>query len=213
MEFNMDEIEIFFFRFLAGELPIKEFEQWLYSTPQVEGYLGESAYFEFISFNFRQPTANYELSKLIYKYINAAQFYTWQIKQLLKSLLDGTQDPVSVFENLYDMYCKGYQFLGDIGIQYVLGIDEIPKLNEQHLWNKNEFFHRRKALDNYLLPMKDEVEILLQALESGEIKILSEQKYSIEPEFSQKLQSMRQALKHEHERASVQPKKNWWRFW
>jgi len=67
MTFGIDEIENFFFLYLTGELPIKDFEQWIYSTPQIEDYLGGPAYFEFISFHFQQPAASYELSKLIYK--------------------------------------------------------------------------------------------------------------------------------------------------
>jgi hypothetical protein len=71
---SVDEFESIFFRYLTGELPIKDFEQWLYSTPQLEGYLGEPVYFEFISLNFQQPSASDELSKLIAKYLGATKF-------------------------------------------------------------------------------------------------------------------------------------------
>jgi hypothetical protein len=213
MALRIDEIENPFFRFLAGELPLQAFEQWLYSTPEIESYLGQPAYLEFISFDFRQPAVNYELSKLIYKYIAKTEFHAWQIKRLLKNLLDGTQDTVDVFEKLYDLYCKGYGFLRDIGIQYVLGIDEIPRLVAQDLWDENEFFRRRKMLENYLEPMKEEIKILLMALETGEIKVVSENEYIITPELSDKLKSLPKVLPRESPKKSARVKKAWWKLW
>ena len=213
MTLSIDEIENSFFQFLAGELPLQEFEQWLYSTPEIESYLGKPAYLEVISFNFRQPAVNYELSKIIYKHIVKTKFDTWQIKRLLKSLLDGTQDAVEVFEKLYDMYGKGYWFLDDIGIQYVLGIDEIPRLAAQNLWDENEFFRRRKMLENYLKPMKDEVEVLILALETGEIKVVSDNEYFITPELSEKLKGLRKVSQKESPKQPVHLKKAWWKFW
>ena len=174
MALDIDEIEGFFFLYLAGEFPIKDFEQWVYSTPQVEDYLGGPAYFEFISFNFHQPAADHELSKLIRKHINPAQFDTWHIKRLLKGVLDGTQDPVAAFENLYKLSWKGYRFINHLGVEYMLGIDEIPRLSAQHLWNESTFLRLRKTLDDYIQPLKNEIEIVLRALESGEIEIIGE---------------------------------------
>jgi hypothetical protein len=209
MTLDINEIEGSFFLYLADEFPIKDFEQWIYSTPEVEGYLGEPVYLEFVSYNFQQPAASYELSKLIYKYINPAKFHTWQIKRLLKGLLDGTQDPVVAFENLYAMSWKGYQFLDHLGVQYQLGIDEIPKLTSQQLWDEKEFLRLRKMLDDYYLPpLKDEIEIVLRALESGEIKITNEGEYSIETGLSQKLKKISGDLEHENSKQPVQPKKD-----
>ena len=51
MGLSVAEIETVFYRFLAGELPLEDFEQWLYSTPQVAEYLTPAAYLELISFH------------------------------------------------------------------------------------------------------------------------------------------------------------------
>lgn len=111
------------------------------------------------------------------------------------------------------MYCKGYRFLGDIGIQYVLGVDEIPRLAAQNLWNENEFFRRRKMLEDYLEPMKDEVKMLLLALETGEIKLVNDNEYSITPELSEKLKGLRKVSQQEIPKQPVRLKKAWWKFW
>lgn len=213
MALSIYQIENTFFQFLACELTLNEFEQWLYSTSEIEGYLGEAAYLELISFDFRQPDASYELSKLIHKYTTPSKFYTWQIKRLLNSLLDRTQDPIDAFEKLYDLYCKGYLFLREIGIQYVLGIDELPRLVEQNRWDENEFFRRRKILDKYLEPLQDEIQIILHALETGEINLIDESKYSITPELLEKLNELHNVSQHQNPRQPVRHKRAWWRFW
>jgi len=211
---HCNEIEEVFFRFLASELPLKDLEQWIYLKPQIEGCFGKSVFLEFISFNFQQPAANYEFSKLINKHISPDKFFCWQIKRLLQSLLDKTQDAVVTFEKLYDLYGKGYHFLDDIGIQYVLGVDEIPTLAQKELWDDDEFFRRRKLLDNYVEPLKDEIQILLQALDAGEIKILNEREYSISPEVSKKLHDAHRVdWRPKNAVKSDEPKKEWWQFW
>ena len=198
MTLDVDEIESSFFLYLAGEFPIKDFEQWVYSTPQLEDWLGKPVYFEFISFNFQQSAADHELSKLIRSHVNPARFHAWQVMRFLRSLLDGTGDPVAAFKTLYKMSCNGYEFLDNIGVQYLLGIEEIPELTVQHLWDEKAFWRLRETLDEYIQPLKSEIEILLHALETGEIEIISEQEYFIKPELEQKLQSMHPVLEHKN---------------
>jgi hypothetical protein len=197
MTFDIDEIESSFFLYLAGEFPIKDFEQWIYSTPQIEDRSGKSVYFELISFNFKQPAADHELSKLIRQHVNLTKFHAWHVRRLLQSLLDGTGDPVVAFEKLYNMY-GGYQFLDRITVQYLLGVEDVPKLAVQHLWDEKAFRRLRETLDEYIQPLKSEIEILLNALDTGQIEIISEEEYSIKPELAQKLQSTRPILEHEN---------------
>ena len=208
MTFDVDEIESSFFLYLAGELPIKDFEQWIYSTPQIEDRLGKPAYFELVSFNFHQPAADHELSKLIRRYVNPAKFDIWHIKRLLTGVLDGTQDPVVAFENLYNLVWKGYGFLDHLGVQYMLGVDEIPKLTSQQFWDGNAFLRLRKTLDDYIQPLKNEIEIVLHALESGEIEIIGEGEYSIKPELSQQLKRMSGVLEQENGKKPVPSKRD-----
>ena len=194
MRLSVDAMEVPFFRFLAGELSVEEFERWVYATPQLENYLGAPAYLEMISFNFRQPAADYELSKLIYKSIPPARFHQAQIKWLLSNLLDGSRDAVVVFENLYELYNKGYHFLGSIGYQYDLGVYEIPKLTAQPLWDPNEFSRRREMLAEYVEPLRDEIQRMLRALETSEIQITDEGEVLMKPGSLQKSRKGHQAM-------------------
>ena len=193
MTSSVDELEVSLFRYLAGELPLNDFEQWVYSAPQLEDYLTGPLYLELISFQYHQPAAGYELSKLIRKQIDPARFHAWQIQRLLNRLLDGQQDAVEVFESLYKLYGKGYQFLGSIALQYVDGVDEIPRLSARQLWDENAFLRQRERLDEIIRPFKEEIEILLQGFNSGDLKLCNENEYVISAGLMQKITSARQA--------------------
>ncbi len=213
MALDKDEIEHTFYRFLADELSISDLEKWIYSTAELEEFLGASQYLELISFNFQPRAANYELSKLIYQFISKAAFDNWQIKRLLYNLIDKTQDTVVVFSEIYHMYCQGYYFLGNVGVQYVMGVDEIPTLTEKNNWDENEFFRLRNTLDQYIEPLKNEISLLLQGLEAGEIKITGENKYFVSPKLSEKLKDFSDPPYVQSTKQSTQPKKSWWKFW
>lgn len=226
MALSKDEIEIFYFRFLNDEIPIKDFEQWIYATPELENYFGEAAYFELASFNFRQPAAQYEFSKLINQHIIPAEFYNWQLKRLLQALLDDTMDPVDVFERLYDLaYSEGYSFLSDIGIEYAIWVDKIPKRAVKHLWDEKEYQRLREPLEKYIIHVKQEIELLLQALDSGDLKIINRDKYLTEyqmnPSVAQKIKDYNQTRQLEWQnkrqkemsKHQAQLQKKWWEFW
>ena len=222
MTLNIDKIEETFIIFIAGEMSIKDLEQWLYITPEVEDFLGEIAYLEIISFDFRQPGANYEFCKLISGYVSQAKYNNWEIKQLLKSLLDGSQDAVLVFNHLYWKYRDSYEFLHNLAISDVLGIDDIPTLKDKNLWDEKEFLLQRKKLDEYVEPLMEEIETILEALETGKIKLLNENEYSITPEVSKRLESLHQKQvevinkkfsQYEISQQSARPQKSWRKFW
>ena len=197
------EMEVTCFRFMNGALPLKDFEDWLYATPELENWLGECTYFELISFDFRQRFAEGELRKLLREYIQPGSYATWEIKRLLAALLDESIDGVPVFEELYERYCHGHKFLSNVGLPYVLAIDEIPKLAQQEFWDPAEFKRRRDLLKEYIRFLKPEIEQLLQGLENGEMKIIDEAHFQMEPGFALRLNEISRPL--------AQAPKQWWK--
>lgn len=210
-----EEIELSFFRFLNGEISLEDFEQWIYATPELETYLGEATYFEFAAFDFRQSGAKYELGKLIEVHGFLPKFYTWKLKQQLQSLLDHTMDPVNVFEDFYELYCHGYSFLQNLGMQYMyLGMYEIPKRIAQNRWSEEENNHFIVSLEERISSLKQEIEVLVGSLESGELKIINQHEYEIGPTLAKKLDEFEQKyntlpIKHE----VLRKEKKWWQFW
>jgi hypothetical protein len=49
----MDDISITLWRFVRGDLPVADFEAWLYRRQDLEQELGEALYMELISFNYQ----------------------------------------------------------------------------------------------------------------------------------------------------------------
>lgn len=52
-------------RLLTGELPVGEFERWVYASPEIETQLGSGDYFQLLAFDYRQPHAIHELRRLV----------------------------------------------------------------------------------------------------------------------------------------------------
>ncbi len=217
MTLNKDELKDFYFRFLNNETSLEDFEQWIYATPEIENDLGETAYLELASFNFRQQRAKYEFIKLMYQHIIPPEFYTWQFRQILQNLLDDSLDSVDLFKTLYNLYDDdGYYFLHDIGILYVL---YTPYLElDRH--DATEYQNLRKTLEQYLPVVKKEIEILLAALDSGKLKMISLDKFGIRYEIASDLQEELNAIgdqvmqiKKQHTQISSPVPKKWWKFW
>ena len=202
-----EEFETPFFRFLSGDLPIHELEQWIYATQELEHILGATAYYQLVSFNYHQPGANYELAKYIYGYIDPSKYYTWQLKQLLIALLNNSQDTVELLHQLYDKYRHGFLFLDDVGFAYVFTMDDIPSIKDHEKWEEKEFHQRREALSALLSKLKPDIEMLHAGLESGDIKILNEREYIIEPNSAKKLADFRRPDK------AKPTQKKWWQIW
>ena len=76
-------IENQFFRILNKEISIKDFEQWVYKTEELETVLSERDYLDLIAFNFNQPHVLYELFKIFVKWINIQKYETYRIIYLL----------------------------------------------------------------------------------------------------------------------------------
>ena len=145
-------------------------------------------YLDLLSFNFKQKDADYELRKLLEKHISQLDFDNWNIRRLLNELITEQRDPVDVIEHLYGLYCNGYGFLREVGLPYVLGVSDIPRLTEKSLWNERAFESKRKMLDNYLSDQKPKSKRLLEALDKGDIKIVVAGQYQITSELANSLQ-------------------------
>lgn len=62
------------YRFLDGELPVADFEQWVYSTPDLEASWGPKVYLELVSIDFRSTWAEHEARKVLDTVIDFAAF-------------------------------------------------------------------------------------------------------------------------------------------
>ncbi|MGF7039100.1 hypothetical protein [Mucilaginibacter lappiensis] len=115
-----------FFKVMSGQIPLIEFEQWVYSTEGLENTLSEEAYFNLISFDYKKNGAKYELFESLKQTIDLREYETFKLKQLLgEARLRDLKLP-GILEEFYDLYCCGYQFLSNLGIGFGLEMNCLP---------------------------------------------------------------------------------------
>jgi hypothetical protein len=117
------DIQQLFFETINGDKTPLEFETWLYADPRLENLLRPEDYLELISFSYKSPTAKYELPGLLEKRCNKGNYETWKLRSLLTRALEGNQQLPDILITFYDLYCKGYSFLDNIGIGYGLEME------------------------------------------------------------------------------------------
>jgi len=180
-------ISEFIFQFINSEIPLEEFEVWVYQTSELEEILGPDAYLDLIDFNFRSKDALHQVKQKLLARIGIEQFETWYIHKELTDLINDVQDPVDIIGGFYAMYCNGYRFLGPIGLMYVEGIDDMPRLLERELWDEVAFAQKRTTLQPYLDRLKPVAQRLLEAIDNKQIRITGEYCYEIEPDLESEL--------------------------
>jgi hypothetical protein len=57
------EITNHLWEFLRGDMPVRDFETWLYSSPELEGFLGEDLYWTMITARFSSSETVYQMVK------------------------------------------------------------------------------------------------------------------------------------------------------
>lgn len=112
-----------FFKTLNGEIPIEDFENWVYNSTELEKFLGPVDYTDFISLDYKTQGAKYEIKNLIRKYIDKSEFETWKIKILLLNALNRTDDYYLAIRLFYDLYFHGYGFMDNLGLGYGLALE------------------------------------------------------------------------------------------
>ena len=174
--------------YLNGEMPILDFEQWVYQhADEIEASISASFFLELLEFNYRKGGARWELNDFLKKHIDLLKFERWQITHLLSDLISERRDPIDIIEQCYDFYCREYWFLQHIGMQFVMGIDDLPRLSEKHQWNEAAFNKKRAVLNNYLKIVKPLAQKILNAFETGEIVITGLSEYHINPILEEEL--------------------------
>lgn len=102
---------------------IQEFEQWIYEhTSQLEKEIGETYALQLISFNYQHKYAKQEFFITFEEHIDLGKFATWRLKAQLQSIIDKDEYYADNLVHFYNLRCKGYQFLEELGIRYGLNL-------------------------------------------------------------------------------------------
>lgn len=181
-------IEQQFYNIYKERISISAFEEWLYKAKEIESIYGDEFYFSLLDLNYKNKYIRLELKKRIEEKIPFGEFEQERISSLLKDLQLENGDAVAILEQLYDDYCSGYSFLRFLGLSYITGIDNIPKLEQKSEWSPTEFNNKRKMLNSIAPKLIKEAERLYSFLEEGKLVITEENKYEDTREEEEKVE-------------------------
>lgn len=174
---RITDIQRQFYNVYKEKISMAEFEKWLYKTDDIENIYGYDFYFRLLDLDYREKYINNKLETLIRMEIPFGQFEQQRIVSLLEHIIAEEGDLVELLEQLYDDYCNGYSFLRFLGVTYITGIDEFPKLNQIDQWDKHEFERKREMLNSSKDKIIKEAKRLLAFFKNGKIKITNENEY------------------------------------
>lgn len=112
-----------FYRAITGGMPLLDFEQWLYASTDVEQHLSADDYLALLTLNYQKSGARYELIKLLEQQLDLGEFETHKLLKLLQEASLKTPRLPFILRGFYDLYCRGYYFLQDLGLGYGLAVD------------------------------------------------------------------------------------------
>ncbi|MDH4472767.1 MAG: hypothetical protein QE487_09165 [Fluviicola sp.] len=141
-----------FYRFLNGDLPIKDFEQWVYtSSDNLEAELQPDFHLDLISFNYNQKDNFRQIGNKIKTHIDAKEFTIWRTKRLLNDIIENKIDLVLATRKLRELYLEtGENFMPiTLGVGYESVLDDVPTPAEYKQWESEALKHVLKKVDWY----------------------------------------------------------------
>jgi hypothetical protein len=160
------DIQQLFFETINGDKSPLEFEAWLYADIRLEKLLPPEDYLEVISFGYKNPTAKYELPSLLEHFIDKGECETWRVRSLLTRALQRDEQLPDILITFYDLYCKGYSFLDNLGIGYGLEMEvtyswPTPGMSAQE--------QQQQLLVSFYPQLEEEVKKVIYWLDTGKI--------------------------------------------
>jgi hypothetical protein len=199
MELQKVELTEKIFLTIEEQIPLTEFEQWLYSQKDLLENLHEDLILTSFTFNYNQKDALYEFKNTFTQYFDEDVFMLWKVKINLVALINNhpTRDRI-----LYDFRWLGdrdYPFLSRIGY-YGYEFEEIEYISRSEAELLEELkMDAQELLDEITEQEKTTPDFTLKRFRRPEkpidkVSIVSQQKESISV-------------------AVDQPIKKWWKFW
>src|SRR5580658_1558831 len=129
-----EDIKEIFFETLCGDKSVLAFEEWLYSNKSLEDILTAEDYLALISYGYKGNGVKYGLYKIVEKLIDKGEYEQWKRLRLLHKALQRDSELPQTLMSFYDLYCKGYNFLQNLGLGYGLAV-EAPHSGADN-WNE-----------------------------------------------------------------------------
>jgi len=188
-----------FFEFLNDELTLSELVNFIFNSKELEKELGKEIYTDLILLHRNNKNEIGPIKEYVSKIVPESDFETWKLTELLKRFINEPKKIQEYLDIFYDLYCGtfdefrggfnlGYVFLEHLGLNYFWWMDE-HYLRYAFGWNwKSEYKKTLNNLEFYHQQLRPIAEKILNAINQGDIKIISKGKYEITEELKQELE-------------------------
>jgi len=165
-----------FYKTIQGVISLNDFEQWLYANKELENLLNPEDYLDLISLSFKKSGAKYELWNLLKKHIDLGEFETYKMLELLNEAKRKTKRLPYILMEFYHLYCKGYDFLQDLGLGIGLEV-QVPSLKNTtaETWDELTSEQQKELLDSFSPKLEECIEQVLFWLETRKIILTGKQ--------------------------------------
>ncbi|TDH26902.1 hypothetical protein EXU57_08840 [Segetibacter sp. 3557_3] len=160
------DIKETFFETLYGDKSVLDFEQWLYADKRLESALLAEDYLDLISYGYKGDRVKYGLYKLLEKHIDKGEYEKWKLLKLLRKALKRDNDLPEILRRFYDLYCKGYGFLDNLGLGYGLAVEVPPQADS---WEELTAEQQQKLLNSFYPEIEYEIKKAISWLESDKV--------------------------------------------
>lgn len=164
-----------FYRTIKGDISLHEFEQWLYVDNELERHLNPDDYLDLISLSFKKSGAKYELWHLLKTHIDLGEFETYKMFELLHESKKKTEQLPYILMEFYDLYCRGYYFLEDLGIGFGLAVEIRVWNTSADTWDELTSDQQKELLDSFSPSLEGCIEETIYWLENQKIILTGEE--------------------------------------
>lgn len=165
-----------FFKIISGDISIDDFEQWVYKSKELEDTLTPDDYLELISLNYKKNGAKYELYNVLKKHIDISEYETQKFRGLLLRAKKKDEKLPKLLMEFYDLYCRGYGFLDDLGVGYGLSVECPPTNNyAANTWDELSPKKQQELLDSFSPGLDETIDRVLGWIENKRIILTGEQ--------------------------------------
>lgn len=201
------DINEIFFETLHGDRSVLEFEKWLYNDKRLERILAAEDYLDLISYGYKGDRVKYGLYKLLEKHIDRGEYEKWKLLKLLNKALQRDDDLPQILMMFYHLYCKGYNFLDNLGLGYGLAV-EVPTHAES--WDELTSEQQQSVINTFYPDIESEIRKVINWLGNGKVVLTGiEHEYSNYKYIDNRTEDEKLPTAYQIAPAG----KPWWKFW
>ena len=164
------DLKELFYKTIKGDISLDAFAQWLYADKELEGLLKPDDYLDLISLDFKESRAKYELYNLLSKHIDLGEYETYKMLELLYEAKLKNERLPDILMEFYELYCKGYTFLRDLGLGIGFAVKEPSVIiSSAETWDELTPQQQKELLDGFSPELEKCIENVIYWLETKKI--------------------------------------------